>query len=87
MTRVLCPQDQCVFWDEGVCGADEIALDPEQLSCVTMEDIKDLILQGEDLDEWGEEIEEIEEDEDDEEWEDERLFDDDDDEDDDWEPY
>lgn len=81
MTRVLCPQDHCVFWEEGICGADEIALDPEQLSCVTIEDIKDLILQGEDLGEWGEGAEE------DVEWEDERLFDDDDDDDDDWEPY
>jgi len=80
MTRVLCPQNQCVFWDEGICGADEIALDPEQLSCVTIEDIKDLILQGEDIGEWGEGIEGEEE-----EWEDEKLFDDDDD--DDWEPY
>ena len=56
MTRVLCPQDHCVFWDGGSCGADEISLEPDQLSCVTMEDIKDLILNGEDLEEWAEEI-------------------------------
>lgn len=77
MTRVLCPQDHCVFWDGGVCGADEMALDPEHLSCVTMEDIKDLLLHGEDLEEWSEGIEEEEE------WENESGFD----EDDDWEPY
>jgi len=74
MTRVRCPQDNCIFWDEGYCGADEIALDPEQLSCITMEDIKDLILHSEDLDEWEEEMEEWEEaedffDEDEDEWE------------------
>jgi len=77
MTRVICPQDHCVFWDGGYCGADEIELDPEQLSCITMEDIKDLILHGEELDEWEEELEE-------EEWEDEELFEEDEDE---WEPF
>lgn len=82
MTRVLCPQEHCVFWDGGCCGADEIALDPEQLSCITMEDIKDLILHGEELEEWGKEIGE-------EEWEeDEGFFDEDEDEDEDeWEPF
>jgi len=77
MTRVLCPQNHCVFWDDGYCGADEIALDPEQLSCITMEDIPDLILHGEDLDEWEEEIDE-------EEW-DEEFFDED--EEDEWELF
>ena len=77
MTRVVCPQDACVFWDGGICGADEVSLDPDQLSCVTMEDMKDLLLSGEDLEEWAEEIEESEEwGEDDEEGTD-----------DEWEPY
>ena len=79
MTRVLCPQSNCVFWDGGSCGADEIGLDSEQLSCVTMEDIKELILDGEDLGEWEEEI-----DADDDDWEDESNDDGDDDA---WEPY
>ena len=84
MTRVLCPQDRCVFWDGGYCGADEITLAPEQLSCITMEDIQDLIVHGEDLDEWGEEMDE-------EKWgEDEDLLDEGEDEDEDedeWEPF
>jgi len=80
MTRVLCPQDHCVFWDEGVCGADEISLDPEHLSCSTAEDMDDLILQGEGLDEWEDEPEEEEDD-----WEEEKLYGEDDE--DDWEPY
>lgn len=80
MTRVLCPQDHCVFWDGGVCGADEISLDSEHLSCSTIEDMDDL-LQGESLDEWEEEPEEEEEDE----WEDETRLEEEDE--DDWEPY
>lgn len=81
MTRVVCPQDSCVFWDGGGgCGADEITLDPEQLSCVTMEDIKELILDGEELvSEWEEELDPDEDD-----WEDEGYDDGDDDA---WEPY
>ena len=81
MTRVLCPQSSCVFWDEGGCGADEISLDSEQLSCVTMEDIKELILDGEELvGEWEEDADgDVADDVDD--WEDEV------DDDDDWEPY
>ena len=77
MTRVICPQEHCVFWDGGYCGADEIELDPEHLSCITMEDIQDLGLHNEELDEWEEEIEE--------EWgEDEEFFEEDEDE---WEPF
>jgi len=73
MTRVICPQDSCVFWDEGYCGADEITLDPDHLSCIAMEDIQDLMLDTEDVDEWKEEME-------DEEWEDEDdYFDEDED--------
>jgi len=83
MTRVLCPQSNCVFWDGGGCGADEISLDSEQLSCVTMEDIKELILDGEELvGEWEEDDDDVDGDEDD--WEDEAYDDDDDDA---WEPY
>jgi len=79
MTRVLCPQSSCVFWDGGVCGADEVSLDAEQLSCVTMEDIKELILNGENLGEWEEEV-----DADEDAWEDEGCEGGDDDA---WEPY
>ena len=83
MTRVLCPQSNCVFWDGGACGADEISLDSEQLSCVTMEDIKELILDGEELvGEWEEDDDDVDGDEDD--WEDEAYDDEDDDA---WEPY
>ena len=74
MTRVICPQDNCVFWDEVYCGADEISLDPDHLSCITMEDIQDLILDGDEMDDWEEGM-------DDDEWEDDdEYFDEDEDE-------
>ncbi|MBC8447211.1 MAG: hypothetical protein H8D78_05630 [Chloroflexi bacterium] len=77
MTRVICPQDNCVFWDEGFCGADEISLDPDHLSCITMEDIQDLMLDGEEMDDEWEEEEEMEDDD----WEDDdEHFDEDEDE-------
>ncbi len=35
MTRVRCLLDECVFWHEGFCSAEEIELDPE-LGCLTL---------------------------------------------------
>jgi hypothetical protein len=34
MTRVRCLLDECVFWCEGFCRAEEIEIDPE-LGCLT----------------------------------------------------
>ncbi len=47
MPRVKCPAQSCVFWDEGYCSAEEIELDPEELSCITYEEIGDLELEEE----------------------------------------
>jgi hypothetical protein len=35
MTRVRCIVDECVFWHEGFCSAEEIEVDPE-LGCLTL---------------------------------------------------
>ena len=35
MTRVRCLLDECVFWHEGFCRAEEIEIDPE-LGCLTL---------------------------------------------------
>lgn len=77
MTRVLCPQETCVFWDGGVCGADEITLDPEELTCISVEEIDDLLLDEGEMSGWDEEPE-------DDDWDDEELLGEDDD---DWQPY
>lgn len=62
MTRVRCRQSVCIFWDNRICTADEIELDPEH-SCLTFEELEDLI---DDEDEWDDDDEL-----DDEKWEDE----------------
>ncbi|NPA90377.1 MAG: DUF1540 domain-containing protein [Chloroflexi bacterium] len=56
MPRVKCPAATCVYWDDGYCGAEEIVLDPEDLSCTTFEELGDLELEDDefDEDEWDE---------------------------------
>ena len=66
MTRVRCPHNSCVFWDSDYCGAEEIELDPEQLTCLTMEELEDAAVTH-DEDEWVEDAEEDEWEEDEEE--------------------
>ena len=71
MTHIICRASSCVYWEQGVCGMEEIEYEPDA-GCLTFEDIGDLELaaaEDEDLD-----------------WEDtdEELFEDDDDDDDDW---
>jgi hypothetical protein len=41
MTRVRCIVDECVFWREGFCSAEEIEVDPE-LGCLTLMESEDL---------------------------------------------
>ncbi len=55
MTKVRCPNSRCIYWDDGFCTAERIELDPETLSCLTVEEIDDLVLEGEDDWEDGEE--------------------------------
>ena len=62
MTRVKCRRSECIFWDNRICTADEIELDPEH-GCLTFEELEDLIIDDED--EWDEDDEL-----DDEKWED-----------------
>ncbi len=51
MTKVRCPNSRCIYWDDGFCTAETIELDPETLSCLTVEEIDDLVLDGEE-DSW-----------------------------------
>ena len=75
MTQVVCRATSCLFWEQGVCGAEEIEYEPDA-GCLTFQDMGDLELESEDEDEFG--------------WEDgdSSLFDDDEDDwddgDDDW---
>lgn len=63
MPRVRCPQRRCVFWEADFCMAEEIELDPEQLSCLTMEELEDEVVDDEGI--WDDDDDLLEDDEDD----------------------
>ena len=41
MTRIQCPQDNCINWAAGLCTSDEIELEMGTLSCITFEEAPD----------------------------------------------
>ena len=41
MTKVRCPKDSCLFWQDGWCQSDEIELDPLMLACMTFEEAEE----------------------------------------------
>jgi hypothetical protein len=52
MTQIICRASTCLFWEEGVCGAEEIEYEPD-VGCLTFQDMGDLELsdsEEEDLD-------------------------------------
>ena len=52
MTHVICRASFCLFWDDGVCIAEEIVYEPDS-GCLTLQDAGDLDLEAggeEDLD-------------------------------------
>ncbi len=61
MPRVKCPATTCVYWEDGYCTAEEIELDPEELSCMTFEELGDIELEDEELEEdfWEEEEDDL----------------------------
>jgi len=56
MTHIICRALICLFWEQGVCSAEEIEYEPD-VGCLTFQDITDLELaeEGEDVFEWEEE--------------------------------
>lgn len=63
MTRVRCSQHTCVYWEGGYCGSSEIELDPEQLSCLTMDELDEHRMTH-DVADWGEDLSKLEDEED-----------------------
>lgn len=51
MTHIVCRALSCVFWAEGVCGAEEIEYEPD-VGCLTFQDLAEL----ENGEEGGEEL-------------------------------
>ena len=45
MTHIICRASLCLFWDDGVCIADEIVYEPDT-GCLTLQDASDLDLES-----------------------------------------
>ena len=66
MTHIICRALSCVFWEEGICGSEEIEYEPD-VGCLTFQDLEELE-NGEDADEgldWDSEDDLYDDDEDD----------------------
>jgi len=79
MTHVVCRALICVFWEQGVCSAEEIEYEPD-VGCLTFADLTDLqqAEEGEEALDWEEEDDTLFEDDEAEwdgsqDWEDEDL--------------
>jgi hypothetical protein len=86
MTHIICRASTCLFWEDGVCGSEEIEYEPDA-GCLTFEDVGDVELADPEDDEfdWEDSDDSLFEDEDseegwdeeedgwDEDWEDDRL--------------
>jgi len=86
MTHIICRAATCVFWDQGICSAEEIEYDPDE-GCRTYQDLADLGV--DEIDEDGDLYWDAkaggspyDDEEDDEDWDDDWDEDEDDDEDD-----
>ena len=71
MTHIICRASNCLFWEDGVCGSEEIEYEPD-VGCLTFQDIGDLELQQEEDEEfdWEDEDDLYDEDEDEDDWDD-----------------
>jgi len=46
MTRIICRVSACAFWEQGVCGAEEIEYELDD-GCLTFQELIELELEGE----------------------------------------
>jgi hypothetical protein len=75
MTQIICRATACIFWEQGICSAEEIEYEPDT-GCLTFQDMGDLDLEDEEDEDydWEDDDEDLFDDGDDED-----LFDDDND--------
>ncbi len=71
MTHIICRASFCLFWDDGVCIAEEIIYEPDN-GCLTLQDAGDLDLVGDEEDglAWEDDSDDLFDDDDDDDWED-----------------
>jgi hypothetical protein len=78
MTHIVCRALICLYWEQGVCNAEEIEYEPD-VGCLTFQDMSELEAsqEGDDALEWGEEgeddLDEEEPWEDEQDWEEQDL--------------
>lgn len=60
MTHIICRAMNCLFWEDGVCTAEEIEYEPDA-GCLTFQDIGDLELEAEEDEEfdWADEDDDL----------------------------
>jgi hypothetical protein len=78
MTHIICRASNCLFWEDGVCGSEEIEYEPD-VGCLTFQDIGDLDLEAEDDEdfEWDDEdADDLYDDDEEDDWDDEEEWDD-----------
>jgi hypothetical protein len=46
MTKIICRQTECLYWEKNLCTSDQILYDPEQ-GCLTFEPLEGLLLEEE----------------------------------------
>jgi len=69
MTQIICRAMNCVFWENGICGSEEIEYEPET-GCLTFQDMGDLELEDEDDEDYDWDDEDLlEEEEEEDDWE------------------
>jgi hypothetical protein len=71
MTHIICRASFCLFWDDGVCIADEIIYEPDN-GCLTLQDAGDLDLVEDEEDElaWEDDSDDLFDNDEDDDWED-----------------
>ena len=71
MTHIICRASFCLFWDDGVCIAEEIIYEPDN-GCLTLQDAGDLDLVEDEEGElaWEDDSDDLFDDDDDDNWED-----------------
>ena len=62
MTQIVCRAITCMYWAEGICGAEEIEYEPD-VGCLTFQDLSDLDDNGGEFDWEDDSDEELFEDE------------------------
>lgn len=74
MTHVICRANFCLFWEQGVCSAEEMEYEPDT-GCLTCQDMGDLELEKEDDEDfdWDDDSEDDEDDDWEEGWDDEEA--------------